>query len=189
MTENDKQSKDEIDITEEESAETSYEENVEVEEDKKVEEQPNKIEELEQKNEELEDRVLRLQAEIANMQRRNTKERQDASKYRSQALATSLLDALDNLQRALETEVESDDAKTLHKGVEMVLEQINRAFEEEKITAINPLNEAFDPEYHQAVSMAPGEEGQESQTVIQVLQKGYILNDRVIRPAMVIVAE
>ncbi|MBG9982331.1 nucleotide exchange factor GrpE [Aerococcaceae bacterium DSM 111020] len=184
MTENNHQSIDETDITEEEKETEAIEQ-----ENADVEEQPTEIEKLEKKNEELEDRVLRLQAEISNMQRRNTKERQDASKYRSQALATSLLDALDNLHRALETEVEGEEAKTLHKGVEMVLEQINRAFEEEKITAIDPLNEPFNPEYHQAVSMVPGEEGQESQSVIQVLQKGYILNDRVIRPAMVIVVE
>lgn len=138
---------------------------------------------------ELEERVLRLQAEIANIQRRNTKERQDAAKYRSQSLATTLLDALDNLYRALDTEVKSDDAIALHKGLEMVLEQFSRAFEEENIKAIDPMGEPFDPNFHQAVSMIPGEEGQESQTIVQVLQKGYVLNDRVIRPAMVIVSE
>ena len=154
-----------------------------------VTQEDSQIESLQQEINELEDRVLRLQAEIANMQRRNTKERQNASKYRSQSLATSLLDPLDNLQRALDSEVTSEDAINLHKGVEMVLNQINRAFEEEKITEIDPINEPFDPEFHQAVSMIPGQEGQESQSVVQVLQKGYLLNDRIIRPAMVIVAE
>ncbi|MBG9988160.1 nucleotide exchange factor GrpE [Aerococcaceae bacterium DSM 111176] len=183
MAENEQNNVEEADITNEEI----IEENVELEEE--ISSEATELETLTKEKDELEDRVLRLTAEIQNIQRRNTKERQDASKYRSQSLATSLLDPLDNLQRALDTEVASEDAKSLHAGVEMVLNQINRAFEEEKITAIYPLNEPFDPEFHQAVSMIPGEEGQESQSVVQVLQKGYVLNDRVIRPAMVIVAE
>lgn len=137
----------------------------------------------------LEERVLRLQAEIANMQRSNQRERQDAAKYRSQSLAKELLDGMDNLERALNTEITSEDGLALKQGVEMVLKQFQQGFANENITLIDPMGEAFDPNFHQAVSIMPGEEGQATHTVIQVLQKGYLLNDRVIRPAMVIVAE
>lgn len=137
----------------------------------------------------LEDKVLRLQAEISNIQRRNTIDRQSAAKYRSQSLATELLDVLDNLERALTTDIQSEDGKNLKQGIEMVHKQFLAAFEKEKIAVIDPESEAFDPNVHQAVSMMPGGEGVESNTVINVLQKGYLLEDRVLRPAMVIVAE
>lgn len=147
------------------------------------------LELLQQEKEELEDKVLRLQAEMANMRRINTRERSDAAKFRSQNLATSLLDVIDNLERALQTETPSEDGEALKKGVEMVHNQFKNAFEKEKIDTIDPLNEEFDPNFHQAVSVMPAGDGQDSNTVIQVLQKGYRIDNRVIRPAMVIVSE
>lgn len=147
------------------------------------------LDKLKETIDELEEKNLRLQAEIANMRRINQREREDAAKYRSQTLAASLLDVIDNLERALETEVESEDAQSLKKGVEMVYNLFTQAFESEKIETINPLNEPFDPNFEQAVSVVPAEEGQESNTVVNVLQKGYKIDKRVIRPAMVIVSE
>ena len=144
---------------------------------------------LKEENANLDDKVLRLQAEIANMKRVNLRDRQEAAKYRSQNLAKELLEGLDNLERALSIETESQDAKQVQKGVEMAHSQLIAAFERENIRVIDPLNQPFDPNFHQAVSMMPANNGEESQTVMQVLQKGYELNDRVIRPAMVIVAE
>lgn len=156
-----------------------------------VEESTNEdvIQTLESEKQALEEKVLRLQAEIANMQRINQKERQDAAKYRSQNLATELLDVVDNLERALATETTSEDAVALKKGVEMVVSQLKLAFEREKIQEINPEGEVFDPNFHQAVSVMAGDEETESDTVLNVLQKGYQLHDRVLRPAMVIVSE
>lgn len=145
--------------------------------------------ELQAEVEAAEERNLRLQAEIANMRRINTRERQDAAKYRSQSLATHLLDVVDNLERALATEVTSDEALAMKKGVEMVYKQFLTAFEKEKINVLNPLNEAFDPNFHQAVSVMPREEGQDADIILNVLQKGYVLEDRILRPAMVIVSE
>ena len=144
---------------------------------------------LKEENANLDDKVLRLQAEIANMKRVNLRDRQEAAKYRSQNLAKELLEGLDNLERALSIETESQDAKQVQKGVEMAHSQLIAAFERENIRIIDPLNQPFDPNFHQAVSIMPANNGEESQTVMQVLQKGYELNDRVIRPAMVIVAE
>lgn len=144
---------------------------------------------LKVENEELEEKVLRLQAEIANIRRINIREREEAAKFRSQSLASSLVDVIDNLERALATDVESEDGLALKKGVEMVYTQFKQAFENEKIETIDPLNEPFDPNFQQAVSVMPGGEGVESNTVVQVLQKGYRIDNRVIRPAMVIVSE
>lgn len=147
------------------------------------------IQVLEEEKEALEDRVLRLQAEINNIQKRNARDRSIAAKYQSQKLASQLLDVVDNLERALATPTQSEDAQALKQGVEMVYKQFLNAFEQEKIIMLDPLGQEFDPNLHQAVSMMPADEGQASNTVIQVLQKGYQLEDRIIRPAMVIVAE
>ncbi len=177
--------------TDEETVETTAEveatSTVEKTVETKVEENP--FAELEAKNDALEDQVLRLQAEIANMKRTNAKDRQDLAKYRSQKLATSMLEVVDNLERALQSEANSDDAKALKKGVEMVLSQLQNAFESENIKVIDPMGEKFDPNFHQAVSVMEAEEGQDSDVVINVLQKGYLLHERVIRPAMVIVSQ
>lgn len=172
-----------VETTAEVKATSTDEETVET----KVEENP--LAELEAKNDALEDQVLRLQAEIANMKRTNAKDRQDLAKYRSQKLATSMLEVVDNLERALQSEANSDDAKALKKGVEMVLSQLQNAFESENIKVIDPMGEKFDPNFHQAVSVMEAEEGQDSDVVINVLQKGYLLHERVIRPAMVIVSQ
>lgn len=144
---------------------------------------------LQQRNAQLEEQLLRLQAEIQNMRRIHTREKQDAAKFRSQNLATSLLDVADNLERALSTQPTNEEAQSLHKGVEMVYNQFVSAFEKENIQVINPLGESFDPNYHQAVSVMPAEDGQETDKVMTVLQKGYVLNERVLRPAMVIVSQ
>ena len=157
--------------------------------DQAIEEAEDQVSQLEAEKEALSDQLLRLQAEIQNMRRINQRERQDAAKYRSQSLASYLLDVADNLERALATPAESEDAKAIHKGIEMVYKQFQQAFEKEGISVIDPLNQAFDPNFHQAVSMMPAGEGQEADTVINVLQKGYMLQDRVLRPAMVIVAQ
>lgn len=147
------------------------------------------LETLKEQTEQLEDQVLRLQAEIANMRRTHTRDRQEAAKYRSANLASKLVDALDNLERALESEIESEDGLALKKGVEMVYQQLIQGFNEENIEVVNPLNEPFDPNFEQAVSVMPAEEGVEDNTIVHVVQKGYKIDNRVIRPAMVIVAQ
>lgn len=147
------------------------------------------VEQLQQQLEELQDRYLRVQAELANIQKRNAKERQDAAKYRSQNLATELLPVIDNIERALEIEVEDEKAVNFKKGVEMVYNLMLEALKNEKIEAINPINEPFDPNYHMSIQVQEAEEGQVADTVINVVQKGYKLDERVLRPAMVIVAQ
>ncbi|RLK63405.1 nucleotide exchange factor GrpE [Atopobacter sp. AH10] len=147
------------------------------------------IKEKDAKISELEDKILRISAELANIQKRNARERQEAAKYRSQALAQALLPAIDNLERALALSVESEEAKKVLEGVTMVKQAIDQALKAEDITIIDPVDQPFDPNFHHAVQAVPVEEGKEADTVATVLQKGYVLKERVIRPAMVIVRQ
>lgn len=147
------------------------------------------IAELTKTNSELEDRLLRSQAEIQNIQTRQKKELTQSLKYASQSFAKSILPAIDNLERALEIEVDDEASLQLKKGVQMTLDSLKAAFLDEGIEEINPADEKFDPTKHQAVQTVPADEDHETDTVVQVLQKGYLYKERVIRPAMVVVAQ
>lgn len=175
-------SQDTVEAVPEETDEINSEANVQAEAEEV-------LADLQAKNEELEDRTLRLQAEINNIQKRNARDRSLAAKYRSQNLASGLLEVLDNLERALATPTTSEDAQALKQGVEMVHKQFIAAFDKENISVVDPLGEEFDPNLHQAISVMPGGEEYPANTVMKVLQKGYQLEDRILRPAMVIVAE
>ncbi|MBO0428040.1 nucleotide exchange factor GrpE [Vagococcus fluvialis] len=164
---------------EEEAVETTEEEIVEVSAE----------DTLEQELSEMEDKFLRAQAEIVNMRNRHNKEREDAAKYRAQNLAKDLLTSLDNLDRALEIETNDEHGEAMKKGIEMVREGMIHALKESGVEEIDSLGQIFDPNKHQAVQTLPLQEGQQPDEIIQVLQKGYILHDRVLRPAMVIVAQ
>ena len=157
--------------------------------DQVIEQEVSELDELKAELESTNDSYLRLQAELANIKKRNLKERQDAAKFQSQKLATELLPVMDSLEKALEIEVDDEKAKNLKKGVEIVFNIMNGAFKNEGIEVVNPLNEPFDPNYHMSIQVQPAEEGQEPDTVVAVVQKGYILKDRILRPAMVIVAQ
>ena len=153
-----------------------------------VDEKEQKIAELTSKLEEAENRYLRLRADYDNMLRRNKLDRESAEKFRAQSLLTNLLPVLDNLERALQVEVTSEDANSLYKGVEMVYRQFLDAAGREGLEAIAAEGEAFDPNVHQAVMQEQDAE-KESGIVLRELQKGYKLKDRVLRPAMVSVNE
>ena len=139
--------------------------------------------------EEMEDKFLRARAEIANMANRGKNEREQLQKYRSQDLAKKLLPSIDNLERALATDVSDDHGASLKNGVEMVLASLKQALKEEGIEKIPAKGEAFDPNLHQAVQTVPSTEELSADTIVEVLQEGYKLHDRVLRPTMVIVAQ
>ena len=141
------------------------------------------MEELKQEKEAAQERMLRIQAEFDNFKKRTQKERQNERKYKSQDLVNELLPVLDNFERALEVEV-VEEAKSIVEGISMVYRQLKDALESENVEVIDTVGEEFDPNLHHAV-MQVEEEESESNIVLEELQKGYILNDRVIRPAMV----
>lgn len=142
-----------------------------------------KINSLTEENEALQDRLLRLQAEFENYKRRTNKERVEERKYQSQALANELLPVLDNFERALQVEV-NEENKSIIEGITMVYNQFLEAFKSEGIEEIETENKPFDPNLHHAVMQVEDDE-YESNIIVEELQKGYKLKDRVIRPAMV----
>lgn len=143
---------------------------------------------LQQERDELEDKYLRAAAEISNMTNRFKKEREGLLKYDGQKLAAAVLPVLDNLERALETPVTGESAESLKKGVEMVYSHLEAALKDNHITEIKTPENKFDPTVQQAVQTVAADEDHPKDTVVQVLQKGYLLHDRVLRPAMVVVA-
>ncbi|HZQ61551.1 MAG TPA: nucleotide exchange factor GrpE [Casimicrobiaceae bacterium] len=132
----------------------------------------------------MKESYLRARADTENVRRQAQADVAKAHRYGIEKFAESLLPVKDALEQALATP--HADPKTLREGVELTLRALNAAFEKAQLTVIDPLGQKFDPHAHQAIQMAPAD--QPENTVLQVLQKGYRLSDRVLRPAMVIVA-
>jgi molecular chaperone GrpE len=147
-----------------------------------------KIAELEGKLQEMEHRYLRLHADFDNFRRRTRLEFEAAEKYRAQSLVTDILPALDNFERALKIEAEDEKAKSILQGMEMVYRSLVEALKKEGVEVIEAVGKPFDPYLHQAV-MQVEDSNYEPNTVVEELQKGYKLKDRVIRPAMVKVSQ
>jgi len=136
--------------------------------------------------EDLKNQVLYAKAEAENIRRRSYEEADKTRKFAIEGFSQELLSVKDSLEASLLSD--NVDNKILIDGVELTLKQLNAVFEKFNIAEINPIGEKFDPNEHQAMSMVESKE-QESNTVLSVLQKGYKLNDRVIRPAMVSVVK
>ena len=131
------------------------------------------------------DAWLRAKADADNIRKRAQTDIANAHKYAIENFATELLPVKDSLEAALA--INNVTVENLKSGVELTLKQLNSAFEKVRITEVNPVGQKFDPHRHQAISTV--EADAEPNTVVQVFQKGYLLNDRVIRPAMVAVAK
>lgn len=153
------------------------------------EEAISEVEKLQDELAQMEDKYLRASAEMANMNNRNRSERELLVRYRSQDLGKKLLPSVDNLERALAADVSDEQSAGLKKGVEMVLESLIHALKEEGIEPIEAKGAAFDPNLHQAVQTVPATDEAPADTIVEVLQTGYKLHDRVLRPSMVIVAQ
>ena len=147
-------------------------------------EEESKIQELENHVSDLSNRLLRAQADYENFRRRSREEKEAAAKYRAQSLVEQLLPVLDNFDRALMIKPESEEAKSLLQGMEMVHRQLQEALIKEGVEIIQTIGQKFDPHLHQAIMQVESDE-YESNHVVEELQKGYKLKDRVVRPAMV----
>tara|TARA_B110000503_G_scaffold66753_1_gene104730 strand:+ start:560 stop:1147 length:588 start_codon:yes stop_codon:yes gene_type:complete len=135
------------------------------------------------------DQVLRIQAEMQNMRRRAERDVENAHKFALDRFTAELLPVVDNLERALGTIEDSDKAQqAVFTGLELTLKSFFDVFARFKIEAIDPAGQPFDADLHQAVSMVPNPDV-EPNTVIEVFQKGYTLNGRLVRPAMVVVSK
>ena len=131
------------------------------------------------------DAWLRAKAEGENIRRRAQEDIAKAGKFAAEKFAGEMLAVKDSLEAALANQ--NQEFETLKAGVELTLKQLNAAFERSSVAEINPLEEKFDPHKHQAISQV--EADGEPNRVINVLQKGYALHDRILRPALVIVAK
>ena len=134
---------------------------------------------------EFQDQFLRAKAEVENARRRSMEDVAKAHKFAIEGFAENLLPVLDSLNAAL-TDSGADSAK-MKEGIELTLKQLVSALEKGRVLEINPVGEKFDPHRHQAIAMVPHE--QEANTVVTVLQKGYLIADRVLRPALVTVSQ
>lgn len=149
-----------------------------------VEDEVSELEEAQKAAEDWENKFLRASAEMQNIQRRANEERLNLIKYRSQDLAKKILSSLDNLERALAVEGLTDDVK---KGLEMTQESLITALKEEGVEEVP--YEKFDHNFHMAVQTVPADDEHPADSIVQVFQKGYKLHERLLRPAMVVVAQ
>ena len=142
--------------------------------------------ELETKLAEAQDAFLRAKADAENIRRRAQEDISKAHKFAVESFAEALLPVRDSLEMALK--IETPSIESLKEGVEMTLKQLSSAFERNRLIEVNPqAGEKLDPMKHQAISMVAAE--QEANTVVSVLQKGYMISDRLLRPALVTVSQ
>ena len=147
------------------------------------------LEEANRKAEEHRERWLRTQAEMENLRRRSEMEIQKAHKFALESFARELLNVVDSLELGLAASTgDSADVLKLREGTELTLKQLLAVLEKFQIRPIDPVGEKFNPDLHQAMAMQPSETA-EPNTVVKVFQKGWRLNDRLLRPAMVIIAQ
>ena len=134
------------------------------------------------------DQCLRLQADIDNLRKRNERDLVNAHKFALEKFAVDLLPVMDSLEMGLAAAGENADVAGLKEGGELTLKMLTSVMDKYNINEINALNEKFNPEYHEAMSVQERADVKPN-TVVTVVQKGYLLNDRLIRPAMVIVSK
>ena len=135
----------------------------------------------------LKNDYLRKQAEFQNFTKRKEKEVEELKKFSSEKIITQFLGSLDNLERAIESSAESKDFDSLLKGIEMIIKSLKDIMSAEGVEEIKAEG-AFDPIYHHAVGVEASEDKKEDE-IVKVLQKGYMMKGKVIRPAMVIVCK
>ncbi len=145
-----------------------------------------RLAEAEARASEMQDAFLRAKAEMENVRRRAQEDISKAHKFAVEGFAESLLPAKDSLEMALK--IETPSLESLKEGVEMTLKQLSAAFEKNRLIEVNPQpGEKLDPMKHQAISMVAAD--QEANTIVTVLQKGYMIADRLLRPALVTVSQ
>lgn len=148
-----------------------------------------KVEELEAQLQEAKEQALRAAAEAQNVRRRAEQDVEKAHKFALEKFSKDMLPVADNLERAVAAfEGADESAKSLLEGVELTLKTLMDALKRHKLEAVDPEGEPFDPQFHQAMSMVESPDV-EPNTVLNVFQKGYTLNGRLVRPAMVVVSK
>ena len=154
-----------------------------------IKEREAKLESLEQEVKKTHDRFLRVSAEFENYKKRAAREMEDFRKFANESFVKAVLPVVDNLDRAIESSSNDEHAnRSVVEGVNMTLKEILKVFEQFSVKPFESLGETFDPSFHQAMYQEETT-GHPDNTVIRELQKGYMMHDRLLRPAMVVVSK
>ena len=133
------------------------------------------------------DAMLRMQAEMENLRKRLARDAEKSRKFALERIMKDLLQVRDSMERGLDMADESATVESLREGQELTLKMLAKVLQDNDLEVIEPLGQPFDPEWHEAMTVLPSEDVEEN-TVLEVLQKGYRLHDRLIRPARVVVS-
>ena len=148
----------------------------------------NKYDELQKKYNEAYDSMLRATAEMENIKKRTQKEIENIYKFSNESIIQELIPIYESLDLSVNFKKESISSEKLEEGNKILLSMLSKLFEKNNVKEINPLNDEFNPEYHQAISTKE-DKSLKNNLIIEVVQKGYLLNERVIKPALVIVVK
>ena len=161
----------------------------ELEDNSKIEDLESQLQEAQQSAKDNWDKLLRSQAEMENLKRRTTKDLENAHKFALDGFVKALLEVSDSLTMGIKSaKDEKATIETTTEGLELTMKVFNSTLEKFGVESINPIDEKFDPELHEAVTMAPMPD-KKSNTVLEVIQTGFTLNGRLVRPALVIVVQ
>ena len=139
--------------------------------------------------EEQKDKYLRLSAEFDNYRKRTLKEKAELIKNGGEKAISAILPILDDLERALQNMQKADDVKAMYEGIDLIYQKFLKGLSQEGLQKMEPVGEAFDTDYHEAVALVPAPSEDQKGTVLDCVQTGYKLNDKVIRHAKVVVAQ
>ena len=161
----------------------------ELEDNSKIEDLESLLQEAQQSAKDNWDKLLRSQAEMENLKRRTTKDLENAHKFALDGFVKALLEVSDSLTMGIKSaKDEKATIETTTEGLELTMKVFNSTLEKFGVESINPVDEKFDPELHEAVTMVPMPD-KKSNTVLEVIQTGFTLNGRLVRPALVIVVQ
>ena len=161
----------------------------ELEDNSKIEDLESQLQEAQQSAKDNWDKLLRSQAEMENLKRRTTKDLENAHKFALDGFVKALLEVSDSLTMGIKSaKDEKATIETTTEGLELTMKVFNSTLEKFGVDSINPVDEKFDPELHEAVTMVPMPD-KKSNTVLEVIQTGFTLNGRLVRPALVIVVQ
>ena len=161
----------------------------ELEDNSKIEDLESQLQEAQQSAKDNWDKLLRSQAEMENLKRRTTKDLENAHKFALDGFVKALLEVSDSLTMGIKSaKDEKATIETTTEGLELTMKVFNSTLEKFGVESINPVDEKFDPDLHEAVTMVPMPD-KKSNTVLEVIQTGFTLNGRLVRPALVIVVQ
>lgn len=148
-----------------------------------------KMAQMQQELDELKDKYLRQVAEFDNYRKRTLKEKTELILNGGEKVLSALLPVLDDLDRAIENIEKSDDTKTLKEGVNLILDKLSKTLSSQGLQKMETIGKAFDTDFHEAIALIPAQEEEQKNHVIDCVQAGYMLNDKVIRHAKVVVGQ